>query len=161
MLDLLALLSLLISILLGIAVATFWYGELGRMRADLRRDEIILGEAARMHRIGRQIAEVQEASESTVALGMRLARTMHRGIAAIPFEILEAIPMTRDTTRIVRASHDLIAGAVYDSIEAVNRGLGTQIRSQLSRSRSEPGASALPSVEGAGQTIGKAPPDKE
>ena len=127
-------LACLAALVLMISVIWTVLRELADTRAAIRRCEIIVAEARRMHRIGLQIAEAQQISETTLSLGSQLVRTLHQGIASIPFGILEAIPVTRHTTRVVRASHDLIAGAVYDSIDAVNREIGVQLRGRLERS---------------------------
>lgn len=100
-------------------------------RAALFRGEIVQSEAQRLLRAEQQLAQAQQLSESAVALGTGVVRGVHRGIAAIPFGILESIPATRDTTRIVRKTHDLISDAVYGSIGAVNRGVGAKLREGL------------------------------
>ena len=60
-------------------------------------------------------------------------RTIHKGIAAIPFGILEAIPVTRHTTKVVRGTHDLISDAVYGSISIVNKTSGKVIRKGIGK----------------------------
>lgn len=108
--------------------------ELRAARDALFRREIAQAEAERLLRAEQQLAQAQQISESAVALGTGVVRGVHRGIAAIPFGILEAIPATRDTTRIVRRTHDLISDAVYGSIGAVNRGVGVKLREGLQSS---------------------------
>lgn len=100
-------------------------------RGLLFRSQVMQSEAMRLQRAERQLAEAQNLSETVVAGGAQTVRAIHMGIAAIPFGILEAIPLTRDTTRLVRATHDLIAGAVYSGIGAVNRGVGVGLRAGL------------------------------
>ena len=97
----------------------------------IRRAETIQAEAQKLIRAEQQLAEVQRLSEAAVSGGTQTVRAIHRGIAAIPFGILESIPATRDTTRLVRKSHDLISDAVYGSIGAVNRGVGAKLREGL------------------------------
>lgn len=117
---------------LGLSAATVrLQGELRAARDALFRREIAQAEAERLLRAEQRLAQAQQISESAVALGTGVVRGVHRGIAAIPFGILEAIPATRDTTRIVRRTHDLISEAVYGSIGAVNRGVGATLREGL------------------------------
>ena len=54
--------------------------------------------------------EIQQAAEMGVHLGTNTVRAVHMGIAAIPFGILEVIPATRHTSRLVRTVHDQISG---------------------------------------------------
>lgn len=97
----------------------------------LFRAEVLQSEAVRLHRVEQQFADAQRLGEVVVSGGTQTVRAIHRGIAAIPFGILEAIPATRDATRIVRASHDLISDAVYGGVDAVNRGVGRGLRAGL------------------------------
>lgn len=125
-------------------VALCWVGTLIMARAAfaLRREvfeahrailraEQVQAEGLRLLRIEQQLTQAQQISETAVAVGSGVVRAMHKGIAAIPFSILESIPATRDTTRVVRKTHDLISDAVYDSIGAVNRGIGAALRGNL------------------------------
>jgi hypothetical protein len=129
---------------LGVAVGTLRSGrEIGTVRGLLFRAEILHSEACRLQRAERQLADAQRLSETVVAGGTRTVRSIHQGIAAIPFGILEAIPATRDTTRMVRATHDLIAGAVYGGIGRVNRGVGVGLRAGLKAAAPEPAASEV------------------
>jgi hypothetical protein len=118
--------SLLLAVLglLG-AVAAWQAVELaGRRRAlarRLRRATVQQAETKRVARARRQLAETAAAAATAVNAGNFTVQTAHQLIAAIPFGILEAIPATRDTTRIVRATHDAIAGLVYGAIGAASR----------------------------------------
>lgn len=102
-----------------------------RLAAALRRRDVLRAEARRLQVADTQLAEAQRLAEAAVWGGTHTVRAVHRGIAAIPFGILEAIPATRDVTRVVRASHDLISDAVYGSIDLVNRGVGAGLRAGL------------------------------
>ncbi|MGQ0698251.1 MAG: hypothetical protein ACT4PZ_08405 [Panacagrimonas sp.] len=125
-----ALVLLIASIALATALAGLWH-ELDATRDALFRTEIAAAEAQRLARAERQLAEMQQLTETVVSVGASVVQTVHRRIAAIPFGILEAIPVTRDTTRIVRKTHDLISDAVYGSIGAINRGVGSKLREGL------------------------------
>lgn len=115
----------------------------------LFRAEVLLSEASRLHCAERQLIEAQRLTESVVSGGAMTVRAVHRGIAAIPFGILEAIPATRDAARVVRASHDLISDAVYGGIGALNRGVGHGLRAGLKAGvpQQAPQARATPPAE--------------
>ena len=68
-----------------------------------------------------QLAAAQKVTEATVEGGNVTVRTVHKAIAAIPFGILESIPATRDTTRVVRRIHDAISDGIYGTISAANK----------------------------------------
>lgn len=82
-----------------------------------------------------RLAEWQEASERVLDEGTATVRAIHHAIASIPFAILEAIPATRDTTRVVHGVHDFTANGVYAGIALANRALGGQLRHGLGRNR--------------------------
>jgi hypothetical protein len=94
----------------------------------LRRAAIYHQEGARFMESRKLLANVGSTAEATVEGGTALVRAVHHGIAAIPFSILEAIPATRDTTRVVRTIHDLAADSVYSAISAINRVFGKSVR---------------------------------
>jgi hypothetical protein len=81
----------------------------------------------------RQLLEAQEILEDTIDITTATVRSIHKGIAAIPFSILEAIPVTRDTTRVVRGTHDLISDVVYSSISFANKTSGKVIRKGIGK----------------------------
>jgi hypothetical protein len=117
--------------------------ELESLRQAMRRVAASLLEASRAEDQLDELRRKQEAAEQTVQLGAAAARDLHRGIAGIPFGILEAIPATRDKTREVRAAHDDISTALYDGITLGNRVLGSLLRKKLqSRAGAEGGKDA-------------------
>lgn len=79
----------------------------------------------------RLLKDVQQVSESLVDEGTSVVRSIHKEIASIPFEILESIPTTRDTTRIVRGVHDVTSDGIYAGISAANRMLGRRMRKRM------------------------------
>lgn len=85
-----------------------------------------------------QILEAQEMLESTIHGTTATVRAIHLGIAAIPFGILEAIPVTRNTTKVVRGTHNLISDAVYSSISVANRASGVAIRKGIGEIEQQP-----------------------
>jgi len=102
--------------------------QLGDLQSRLRQLDRWQRESARLQAQIEQLQQLQRAAESTVCVGTSTVRSLHRGIAAIPFGILEAIPVTRDTTRVVRAVHDQISDVVYGSILGGNRLIGSVLR---------------------------------
>lgn len=96
-----------------------------------RRVAITQAETLRYIRGREQLSELQEAVEVSVEGVTASVRTVHRGIASIPFGILEAIPATRDTTKAVRAIHDVTSDVVYGSISFGNRLAGRGLRKGL------------------------------
>lgn len=116
--------------LLMLSSALLWQGQglLARAEQMLLELAVQQHEWVRHQQSQAQLDQLQEQAEATVEHTTRLVQTVHHGIAAIPFEVLEAIPATRDTSRLVRAVHDLTADSVYGSISAVNKGLGHGLR---------------------------------
>ncbi len=123
--------------------------QLPALRGDSLRARIEIVEAARLQRAQQQLEQAGRIAETALGSGTEAVRLIHRGIAAIPFGILEAIPVTRDTTRVVRHTHDLIAGAVYGSIQAVNRGLGGGMRLHLRGGNAAVPGAATPALPAA------------
>jgi hypothetical protein len=120
----------------GLAGIALWLSlrldrDLTRLSARQRRATIYHTEAAVFIKGREQIAAMQNIAEASVGGGTAAIRTLHKGIASIPFAILESIPVTRDTTRIVRGIHDFTADAVYGTISAINRELHKQARRGL------------------------------
>lgn len=112
----------------------------------------VQAEAQRLHVAERQLSDAQRLSEAAVSGGTLTVRAIHKGIAAIPFTILENIPVTRDTTRIVRISHDLISDAVYGTIDAVNRGVGAGLRAGLDAGANKPRKARAPDSSPGGES---------
>lgn len=88
-----------------------------------RQAELVL--LAENHQL---LVDTQEILEESIEGTTATVRAIHKGIASIPFGILEAIPVTRDTTRVVRGTHDLISDVVYSSISVANKTSGKVIR---------------------------------
>lgn len=76
----------------------------------------------------RRVAALATVATGAVEGGTRATQFVHFGIASIPFGILEALPPTRAVTRVVRVTHDLIAGSIYGVISSVSRGVGSLAR---------------------------------
>ncbi len=97
----------------------------------MRRSGTLLIERQNASRAQQQISGAQHIAETVIDAGTSAVRAVHFGIAQIPFGILEALPPTRDATRVVRQTHDVIADAVYGSIKGANRIAGLLARNAL------------------------------
>jgi hypothetical protein len=129
--------SLLLLLLAGAGALGLAQLRAMREQEELRRamQRLAAGmlELARVEAQLQKLRELQQAAELGVDVGTNAVRAVHMGIAAIPFGILEAIPATRHTSRVVRTVHDQISGVVYDSIAGGNRLLGSALRLGLKR----------------------------
>ncbi|MGH8461143.1 MAG: hypothetical protein ACRESS_06015 [Stenotrophobium sp.] len=95
-------------------------------RLHIRSEEI-----RRVAEAREQLAAAQAVAEGAVHGGTATVRAIHKGIASIPFTILENIPATRDTTRQVRRIHDAISDGVYAGISIGNKLIGHAARSAI------------------------------
>ncbi len=107
-------------------------GRLGREAAmALRYSGLRLLELQRLQTQQLRLEDAQRLAETAIETGTDVARSVHMGIARVPFDVLDALPATRDVSRVVRQTHDVIADAVYGSIKGVNRGIGHLTRGLL------------------------------
>jgi hypothetical protein len=120
----------LVAALLLVALYLWWQLERGSQRwaRQARRLAIRAHEAELRLIHQRRLAEVQRRTETAVELTNTAVRSLHKGIARIPFSLLKRRPETRDTAALVQRVHDATSDAVYDSISAVNRLIGSQMR---------------------------------
>ncbi|MBY8964626.1 hypothetical protein KHP57_02840 [Algiphilus sp. NNCM1] len=102
--------------------------DIRELSRDIAAAAARYNEAQRMRMQRQRIGAVQQLAETAVDGTTRGVQELHRGIASIPFDILEGIPETRATTRIVREVHDVTADTVYGGIRGVNRLLGKGLR---------------------------------
>ncbi|QXQ13978.1 hypothetical protein [Skermania piniformis] len=118
-----ALIGLVAAPLIGLrlrrARAQQWTAEL-----DLARTRALGSEHRRVARAADDVADVTQATTETVVVTTGVVETAHFAIAAIPFSVLEAIPVTRRPSRIARRVHDEVAGAVYRTIQGTSRSVG-------------------------------------
>lgn len=125
-----------IALLTVLAAARSW--RLRRTQRALAQDMIYASlryeDAAHAGESLARLATAQRLAEIMVAGGATTVQAVHKSIASIPFGLLEAIPVTRAPTKIVRGVHDLTANSVYRSIRGINRVLGKQIRKGLGES---------------------------
>lgn len=122
--------------LLGLGAGLIWLERQTERRisaaaAQLERTAALQGDLRWWVSAHSRLSGWQEQAEASIDGGARVAQALHRGIAAIPFDILEAIPVTRDTSRLVRGIHDFTADNVYAAVSAVNRLVGAGSRRAL------------------------------
>ncbi len=113
----------------GAAVAA--YSILRRVAASdalIQRSSVQLAELRRVLDRAQRLAAASAVAEGSVEGSTRLVQSAHRGIAAIPFGLLEAIPATRNTVKAVRKTHDFIADGVYEAISGTNKIVGRVLR---------------------------------
>lgn len=119
---------------LGLLALAGWLRLSARSRVaadNVNAATVRLSEARRMLRQKRNVGTAQNLAETAFDGTTRTVQDIHRGIAKIPFSVLEANPATRDTSRIVREIHDLTADSVYGSIRGINRLIGSGLRRGL------------------------------
>jgi hypothetical protein len=119
-------------------------------RVRVRRDELRL-----VRELRGQIAAGQALAENVVEGGTATVRTIHKSIASIPFTILENIPATRDTTRVVRRIHDVISDGVYGGIS-----IGNKVLHQAARGAGKLPRPAAPITDDGEKPLAS-PPDPE
>lgn len=130
--GLLLLLGVLTALLLAVGYSCW------QLRRSLRRleDALHRAEAAGREQAVRiasleQLRERSQLAEHAVETGTALVREVHKGIAEIPFGILEAIPGARQPAKAVRGIHDAISEGIYGAIAGLNRAVGRELRKGL------------------------------
>lgn len=126
-----SLIIIIAALLLAAALAVRLRRRLRALQSQQRRMDAAASEQRLIAAIRAQIASGQTLAEGMVDGGTSTVRAVHRGIASIPFGILESIPVTRDTTRVVRRIHDVISDSVYGGISATNKALHQAARDAI------------------------------
>lgn len=122
--------ELLVAVVLlaGVAGAGRWaylaWVEQHDLTLDVHRARALTNEHRRVAKAADGVADTVQATTDTVVVGTGVVQATHQAIAAIPFEVLAAIPATRGTSRIVRGIHDEIVGGVYRTIQGTSRSIG-------------------------------------
>lgn len=129
------LLSLLAILALLLLAVSYYAWQLRRSLRSLE-DALHRAEAAGREQTARiagleQLRESSQLAEQAVQTGTALVREVHKGIAEIPFGILEAIPGAREPARAVRGLHDAISEGIYGAIGGLNKAVGRELRKGL------------------------------
>jgi hypothetical protein len=91
---------------------------------------VVQAENVRLNKAAGDLAKAVGTTTSAVELGTGIVQSSHQAIAAIPFGVLDSIPVTRATSRIVRGIHDETAAGVYRAIFGVNKAIGEAFKRQ-------------------------------
>ncbi len=130
--------ALLLTLLLagGLLLWALW--QLHRLRATLaalstalQRAEILGQEQATRLAALESLRDSQQLAEHAIATGTAVVKEMHKGIADIPFSVLEAIPATRSSAKLLRGLHDSISDGVYGALGNLNKAVGRELRKSV------------------------------
>ncbi|MES2885275.1 MAG: hypothetical protein V4709_10750 [Pseudomonadota bacterium] len=152
----LAALLLLAAALVGLAL---WRGrkaarQIKTLETDLHRAEIAGREQAARIAALEALRDSSQLAEHAIATGTAVVKEVHKGIADIPFSVLEAIPATAKSAKLLRGLHDSISDGVYGALGNLNKAVGRELR------KSVPLADAPPQVISEPIEIPAAHPDK-
>jgi hypothetical protein len=103
-------------------------GPLDRAQLRARRHLLLAAEQARLRESRSNVNRVSTTAETAVTAVATVTQTGHLAMAAIPFEVLAAIPGARRPAKLVRGVHDNIADGVYESISSLNKGINAAVR---------------------------------
>ena len=95
---------------------------------DLRRAEAKGQEQATRIAALESLRDGQQLTEHAIATGTAVVKEVHKGIADIPFSVLEAIPATRAPAKLLRGLHDSISDGVYGALGNLNKAVGRELR---------------------------------
>jgi hypothetical protein len=160
-----SLISLLLAVVCLGVTAIAWVDARHRgralddLRSDIARQRIDRQELGRFLRSREAVAEGGDLTIAVVNAPTAITRFSHDAISAIPFTVLENIPATAETSKIVREIHDEISHTVYDVISGTTKGIAGLIRRGLN---SPPGARPSPTpMEQPAQGRPPAPSDEQ
>lgn len=135
----------------------------GAARSVDQLDEALRASLAQGRAMAERIAtleslrDAQAKAEQVLETGGSVVREVHKGIARIPFDILEAIPATRDASKRVRDVHDTITDGVYGALSGLNKAVGRELRKGMKLEETPAPPDALP--PGSSDSPGKPPPN--
>lgn len=106
------------------------------------------------------LRDTQQLTEHAIATGTAVVREVHRGIADIPFSVLEAIPAARGSAKALRGLHDAISDGVYGALGNLNKAVGRELRKGVPLQDAPPAAHpAADSAADSAADPAPAPPD--
>ena len=144
-------LVLLLLLATGLATWAAWRGrtaarQLQQLEADLHRAEVAGQEQASRIAALETLRDGQQLTEHAIATGTAVVKEVHKGIADIPFSVLEAIPATRAPAKVLRGLHDSISDGVYGALGNLNKAVGRELRKSVPLADLPP-AAALPDAQ--------------
>ena len=113
-----------------------------QLRGAVVRQRAYRAERERFRAARDQFAGTGDLAGDLINLPTAATRKGHETIAAIPFTVLENIPATAETSKVVREIHDEISGAVYDIITGTTKGISDVIRRGLTGAPANGGPTA-------------------
>ncbi len=135
----------LMAVVAALAMAWQLRRSLQEIDPDIARAEAEGAEQARRVEALESLQEAQRTAEQVVETGTSIVREVHRGIASIPFGILENLPGTAKPTKVVRGVHDAISDGVYGALSGLNKAVGRELRKGMIR---EEAKATMPGAEG-------------
>jgi len=136
-------LATLLCIALGLLVWAAWLGWQALRSARTLATELRRAEAAGKEQAARLAAlealrDQQLRAEHALASSAAVVKEVHKGIADIPFSVLEAIPAARTPARALRGLHDAISDGVYGALGNLNKAVGRELRKAATLSDQPP-----------------------
>jgi hypothetical protein len=122
--------GVVLGVMVGRTLRRTWL-EVAAATADVRRPEAWANEAELFLQGRVRIADAAAVTADAVGLTAGVTQTAHRIIAAIPFSVLGAVPVTRPASDRVRTVHDGTADAVYGGIATVADRVAAALRDRL------------------------------
>ncbi len=98
------------------------------LEEDLRRAEAAGQEQAARIAALETLRDSSQLAEHAIATGTAVVKEVHKGIADIPFSVLEAIPATAKSAKLLRGLHDSISDGVYGALGNLNKAVGRELR---------------------------------
>lgn len=142
-------LTVLLLLAAALAAVAVWRsrrasGLLKTLEEDLRRAETAGQEQAARIAALETLRESSQLAEHAIATGTAVVKEVHKGIADIPFSVLEAIPATAKPAKVLRGLHDSISDGVYGALGNLNRAVGRELRKGVPLPDEAPPADPLP-----------------
>lgn len=121
----------------GVAAHRVWRSnkEVKEIATEAHRHEAYVRELKSFSDGREVIVQRTETTAAAMEFGTTVAKFGHHAIAAIPFTILEAIPVTRYPTIAVHRTHDVIADGAYLAAGRAAQAFSVWVRQSLSASR--------------------------
>lgn len=157
----------LLALVAGLLIWALWRSRRSAARLAALDEALRHAEAAGREQASRIAAlealrDTQQLTEHAIATGTAVVREVHKGIADIPFSVLEAIPAARTSAKALRGLHDAISDGVYGALGNLNKAVGRELRKGVPLAEAPPAAepAAEPDpVPPADSTSGPAPGD--
>lgn len=129
-------LAALLLIAAAVVALALWHSrkaarQIKALEADLHRAEVAGQEQAARIAALESLRDSSQLAEHAIATGTAVVKEMHKGIADIPFSVLEAIPATARQAKLLRGLHDSISDGVYGALGNLNKAVGRELRKSV------------------------------